>query len=84
MNAVIQAVLSFVLNWLWTKAQKEIQDALVTAEIEKRVKNVLAEYDKVVMEAEEMKKDGLTEEEKRIIREKKIALEKALLNDIRR
>ena len=84
MNAVIQAILSFVLNWLWTKAQKEIQDALVTAEIEKRVKNVLAEYDKVVMEAEEMKKDGLTEEEKRIIREKKIALEKALLNDIRR
>lgn len=84
MNAVIQAVLSFVLNWLWTKAQKEIQDALVTAEIEKRVKAVLAEYDKVVMEAEEMKKDGLTEEEKRIIREKKIALEKALLNDIRR
>lgn len=84
MNAVIQAVLSFVLNWLWNKAQKEIQDALVTAEIEKRVKNVLAEYDKVVMEAEEMKKDGLTEEEKRIIREKKIALEKALLNDIRR
>lgn len=84
MNAVIQAVLSFVLNWLWNKAQKEIQDALVTAEIEKRVKAVLAEYDKVVQEAEEMKKDGLTEEEKRIIREKKIALEKALLNDIRR
>ena len=84
MNAVIQAVLSFVLNWLWTKAQKEIQDALVTAEIEKRVKVILADYDKVVMEAEEMKKDGLTEEEKRIIREKKIALEKALLNDIRR
>ena len=84
MNAVIQAVLSFVLNWLWTKAQKEIQDALVTAEIEKRVKVILADYDKVVQEAEEMKKDGLTEEEKRIIREKKIALEKALLNDIRR
>lgn len=84
MNAVIQAVLSFVLNWLWNKAQKEIQDALVTAEIEKRVKVILADYDKVVHEAEEMKKDGLTEEEKRIIREKKIALEKALLNDIRR
>ena len=84
MNAVIQAVLSFVLNWLWTKAQKEIQDALVTAEIEKRVKGILEDYDKVVQEAEEMKKDGLTEEEKRIIREKKIALEKALLNDIRR
>lgn len=84
MNAVIQAILSFVLNWLWNKAQKEIQDALVTAEIEKRVKVILADYDKVVQEAEEMKKDGLTEEEKRIIREKKIALEKALLNDIRR
>lgn len=84
MQAVIGIILNYVLTWLWKKAETEIKDALVTAEIEKRIKIILEDYEKVVQEAEEMKKDGLTEDEKRVIREKKIALEKSLINDINR
>jgi hypothetical protein len=86
MSAFIQIIVGYVLQFLWKKAEETIKDNLVKAEVQKqfnkRVKDVLAEYELVIKEANEKAKDGLTEQEIQEIRAKKIKLEEELINAV--
>ena len=80
--ALVKAVVSWLLNKLWSWASEEIKDALSRQRAEEHIRKVLGDYEKVLEEAKEKAKDGLTEEEKNEIRQKKIALEQSLINNI--
>jgi|GEM_PF-4612533 len=75
-----QAMISWLASKLWNYASDKVRKELAENEWEKHVKDILTKYDAVIDLAAEKAKDGLTEEEKNDIRQKKIALETELLN----
>lgn len=88
MHAIFQALIGYILSFLWKKAEEAIREGLIKAEADKlyrdHVKDVLSSYEKVIKEAEEKAKDGLTKEEIEEIRRKKIELEERLINEVPR
>lgn len=75
-----QAFLTWLAQQIWGYVSSEIKDQLARGQWEQSVKEILVEYEKVIHEAQEKAKDGLTEDEKNEIRKKKIELETKLLN----
>lgn len=78
-----KAVLNFLLNNLWGLATKAAKEELARKTFEEVLKVHLKAYDDVVAWANEISKDGLTEEEKNEIRKRKIEIEKAIINGTR-
>lgn len=79
-KTLVASILQYVLVFIWKKAEEAIKDKLVQEQVEKRVREALDDYEKIIMEAQELAKNGLTEEEKNAIRKKKIELEKRIFN----
>jgi hypothetical protein len=75
-----QVFLTWLASKIWGFVSDEMKNQLAQGHWESHVKDVLAKYDAVINDAHEKAKDGLTEEEKNEIRNKKIALELELLN----
>jgi hypothetical protein len=75
-----QVFLTWLAQQIWGYVAAEVKKTLAKGEWEQNVKEVLAQYEAVIHEAQEKAKDGLTEDEKNEIRRKKIELETKLLN----
>lgn len=78
-----QVFYTWLAQKIWGYVTDEVKQKLAEKQWETNVKDILVKYEKVIAEAQEKAKDGLTEEEKNEIRKKKIALETELLNSRR-
>jgi hypothetical protein len=79
-TAAGQSFLTWLASKIWGFVNDEMKNQLAKSHWELHVKDVLKKYDDVINYAHEKAKDGLTEEEKNEIRQKKVALETELLN----
>ena len=80
LTGLLNSLRGFVLKRLWSLADTAIKDIIAKNHWESHIKTVLADYEKVIEEAKVKASDGLTEEEKNEIRQKKTDLEKLLIN----
>jgi hypothetical protein len=81
---LLAAIIPKLLEYLWAKASKELQDQLASKRIEEHVKKTIAQYEDLVLKFDAISdaKGGLTLEEKEKLRLEKIKLEEALINGI--
>ena len=79
-SSIGKSLLTFLINKIWKYADTNIRKEIAKRELEKEISSLIKEYDEVVLWAESLKKDGLTEEEKNEIRKRKIAIESGIIN----
>lgn len=76
-----QTVLMWLFSLVWKYASSEVKDKISQDQIQRHIKDVLAEYEKVIEDARLKGLDGYTEIEKEEIRKKKTELEERLMNE---
>lgn len=82
-NPLVKWVLSWLATKLWTWASDTLKEQWAKQEAQKRldshIKEQLARYEEAIKYGQELAKDGLTNDEKELIRKKKIEVERDLI-----
>ncbi len=79
-SAAGQKIITWLAKLAWDFASKETKEVIAGKQLDKFVKDKLAEYEAIIEEARVKGLDGYTQEEIDEITKKKIALELALIN----
>lgn len=76
---------SYLLKWalekIWGLISEQGKEEFLHQKVKSHVVSNLDKYEKIIVEANELAKDGLTEDEKNEIRRKKIEVELDLINN---
>ena len=84
-NPLVQKFLFWIAQWAFSKLFDAGKDLISDERIKAHVSKNLAEYEKRILEYDELSDSGkLTEADKERIRNEKIKLEESLFNDIKR
>jgi hypothetical protein len=73
-------LMSFLFKKLWQYIDDMEKDKLLEEKLKTHIKEKLTEYEKIIEQANEMAKDGLSEDEKAEIRKRKIDVETSIIN----